>query len=259
MIIDVRNNNHSYFLGFAMMDGHFSEKSRNRGSLSIELSSKDSELLHDFSRLFNINCFISNRLRDTNYKLEIDTTTLKIYKLAFREELKEIGFSTNGKNFFIPDGILMRDFWRGVIDADGSLGFMKSGRPFVSLVAVEENTKVEYFKLIKHLTNKDKDINRNKRDNVYNIMLCDEDAQAMVNYLYYDNCLSINRKSSKANEIMLWERKTNKRKHSVKKWDKEQDEFISNNSIEDSIIKLNRTEKSIKTRLWRLNKKGSDN
>ena len=45
----------------------------------------------------------------------------------------------------------------------------------------------------------------------------------------------------------------------IKKWDKEQDEFISNNSIEDSIIKLNRTEKSIKTRLWRLNKKGSDN
>lgn len=253
-MIELNNPDISYFIGFAMMDGHFQENTRNRGKMSIELSDRDYDILSKFRDLFN-NSSITHRIRDTNFKDNYKTVTFNIYNKEIRDEFINIGFKYGSKRFFIPKNIITRDFWRGIIDADGSLGFMRSGRPFVSLVISDEFMKDEYLLLIQMITGKSKDVNRNKRDNIYNIMITDEDAQELVKFLYYDeNCLAIDRKINKAQEILEWKRTTPKRNFSVKKWTKLEDEFILNNTIEDSINELNRTEKSIKTRIWRLNK-----
>ena len=39
-----------------------------------------------------------------------------------------------------------------------------------------------------------------------------------------------------------------------KRWNNDEDNYILNNNMIDSMKKLNRTDKSIKTRLWRLKK-----
>jgi hypothetical protein len=95
----------------------------------------------------------------------------------------------------------------------------------------------------------------NKRDNIYNIVITKEDAIKFCNEIYYDSCLSINRKKEKSEIIKKWIRPENMKKIDFerKKWTKNDDDIIMNNNIEDSMKKLNRTEKSIKIRKIRLN------
>lgn len=95
---------------------------------------------------------------------------------------------------------------------------------------------------------------KNKRDSAYNIMVTNENAQKIVTYLYYNNCLSINRKYNKAIQIINWIRPIERKKinFSRKKWTIEEDNYILNNNIVDSMNFLERTEKSIQIRLYRL-------
>jgi len=54
-MIDLQNPNHSYFIGFFVTDGNLHEQSRNRGSISFELSNKDVDILEKISDLFDVN------------------------------------------------------------------------------------------------------------------------------------------------------------------------------------------------------------
>lgn len=92
---------------------------------------------------------------------------------------------------------------------------------------------------------------------MYNIMVSNELAQNIIEILYYDGCLAIQRKKDLANAIMAWVRPSTFKKINFvrKRWDDEQDKFILSHSLEESMMKLKRTEKSIKMRLIRLNNK----
>jgi hypothetical protein len=72
--------------------------------------------------------------------------------------------------------------------------------------------------------------------------------------VYYKDCLSINRKYEIARNIINWIRPIDMKKRILenRKWSKEEDEFIIDHDIEESIDELKRTEKSIKMRLIRL-------
>ena len=99
------------------------------------------------------------------------------------------------------------DFWRGVIDGDGSLGITSKNIPFISLVTKSENLKIEYLKFLEKYLNIKKSINRNKRDNVYNIMVTNENAIKLINLIYYDTSkIYLNRKFIKAKQVLLWQR-----------------------------------------------------
>jgi hypothetical protein len=63
----------------------------------------------------------------------------------------------------------------------------------------------------------------------------------------------LSRKSQKEKEVLSWVcPKTMKKIVNRKNWKKQEDQYISNHSIEDSIKMLNRSQKSIEIRLWRL-------
>lgn len=242
-MIELKNPDISYFLVFCMTDGHFSKNTQNRGRLSVEISKRDVDILYKFQSMFSDITKISNRIRNTNFKDNYESATFTIYDKNFRDSLIDIGFEYGKKKFFMPEEVSIRDFWRGIIEAYGSIGFMKSNRPFISLVVSDENMKNEYLKIIESLTGKTKQINRNTRDSVYNIMLTDEDAQKMINYLYYDDCLSINRKYELSKAVLTWIRTSKKREWEHKRWTKEEDLFILSHSVEESMKELNRTKK----------------
>ena len=87
-----------------------------------------------------------------------------------------------------------------MIDADGSLGFRKNGNhivPYISLITTSDYIKTEYIKLIKDVAGYEVICNRNKRDNAYNIVIQSEHAQKLINYLYYNGCLSLDRKNKR--------------------------------------------------------------
>lgn len=246
----------SYIFGLLGTDGSLYLTTQNRGKVTLEVNIKDKDICE---KLFHIipNSSLSERTRDTNFKDKYRSVTFSNHQLSFRQEMIDFGFPVEDKtnNISVPSQKYSeRDFWRGVIDGDGSLGFIDNGSPFLSLVTKSENLKNEYCKMLLKKFQIEKNINRNKRDNVYNITIKNEDAVNVIHYLYDNSTLFLDRKYQKALEIYQWIR-TVPKAPPRKKWSPEQDKYILTHTIEESMSYLNRTKQSIRTRLYRLNTK----
>lgn len=247
---------YEYFCGLVISDGHMRQSTRNRGNVQIELKESDSGILEKLNKEILVNSSISERTRKSNFSEKFSSTTLRVYDLGFRNLMFESGIPYGPKsNVKIPEwAALNPNFWRGIIDGDGSLGSVNDGRCFISFVTKSESMALGFTKLIKFITGLDKTAKRNNRDGVFNLIVFSEDAQKIVSFLNYDSNFSIDRKREKALGVLNWKRPNNLKKKTwaVKRWTPEEDEFIKNYSIEESIIFLKRTKRSIKTRLWRL-------
>lgn len=259
MLIDLKIAEHSYFYGFAQADGSLYETTRNRGKLAIELNERDESLLLEFQNIFPVKSQISKRTRNTNFKDNYTSTIFTIHNLEFREELKMLGFPNKSKSSIISPPKCEYseiDYIRGIIDGDGSLGLIGDGFPFLSLVTVSDKLANYYNNFLTKLIGKNKNINKNERDNAYNIMITKEDSQIITSKLYYNNCLCLSRKMEKAREVISWIRPNNMKKAPLRKrWTDTEDNIILNNDIITSVKLTNRTEQSIKMRLWRLSNK----
>lgn len=196
----------SYFYGLLQTDGSLSEETRNRGKISLELNIKDEDILLKINELLKVNSYITERTRKTNYSENSTTVSLKIYDLGFRNYIKNQGFPVGKKDKIIepPKSFIKEDYIRGLIDGDGSLGLTQNNYPFLSLTTKSEKIKDFYINYIFENTGKLKNLNRNKRDNIYNICVYKEDAQILTKKIYYDNCLCLNRKLEKSKEVLFW-------------------------------------------------------
>lgn len=211
-MIDLTDSNIAYIFGLFQTDGHLSANTRNRGRLSLEINIKDQNIIHDIAKILPVTYTIKYRTRTTNFKKSNKSIILNIFDLSFRQELILLGLPIGNKSKIIKPPTTQyseKDYWRGIIDGDGSLGFCKSGKyivPFISLITTSKNLYLAYkkfvFKIINHIVN----INPNKRDNAYNIILKSEDAQKMINYLYSNSNIFIKRKQDIAKEIIKWKR-----------------------------------------------------
>lgn len=130
---------------------------------------------------------------------------ITIYEYTVPEIISiQIGFLTEKMNK------LESDYWRGIIDGDGSLGFTKNGIPYISLVTCSEILSNQYIIFLEQIIGYKKITTKNKRDSAYNIMVTNENAQKVIKRLYYKDCLSINRKYNMAIDIINWIRPTEK-------------------------------------------------
>lgn len=253
MIFDIKNPQHAYFIGFSQADGSLSEASRNRGKFQIELQQNDKEVLEKLSSILDCNYSISERKRNTNFKEDYSSCCLRVCDLNFRNEIKKyLCAGKKSDSIKIPKGIIKHDYFRGIIDGDGSVGFTAKGFPYVSLVTESEDLAINFIDYIREITGKSKTTSRNKRDNVFNIMVTREDAQELVKHIYYDECMALKRKLDKVIDILSWTRPIGSKKVNSRTWDKSQDEYILTHTLEESIKLLNRTKSSIKNRIFRL-------
>lgn len=254
----LENPFYAYLFGFAQTDGHLYEQSRNRGKLSIEISKQDEEILENFKRLLPFNSSIRHRIRTTNFGTNYESVVWTVCDKQFRDCLKDWGFPVGKKSEIIKTPCVVysqADYFRGIIDGDGSLGLTANGFPFVSLVTSSPQIVGEYMNFIKRITGKVKTSLPNSRDKIHNIAIYKEDAQQLVRQIYYKNCLALPRKLRKAEEVLAWQRpSTMKRILNKKFWTVEEDNFIFANSIEISMKALDRSRSSIEMRLWRLKK-----
>lgn len=251
------DKNMSYIFGLFQTDGHLSEQTQNRGRFSIELDIKDEDIINKLKEIITENSYISYRKRETNFG-QSKTAKLSVYDWKFREMIKSYGFPVGKKSDEIaPPSIdyIEVDYIRGLIDGDGSIGMTSSGFPIFGFTTKSETLKKYMLNFIYKHTGKRKKINKNKRDGCYNICLYKEDAIKITNVLYYDEALSIKRKYNNAKLISKWKRPANMKKIVGRKfWTPEEDNFILNHSINESVEKLQRSRKSVSVRLCRLRK-----
>lgn len=176
------NSNLSYFIGFVMADGTFQEGSRNRGKIVIEIKREDEQLLKDISNILPCNSYIRYRERTTNFKENHKSALLSIYNYDFRQFVKQyIPLGKKSDITYIPKDVSISDFLRGFIDGDGSIGFTVNDAPFVSIITLSEQFKQDYLDFLEREFGIVKHLNRNKRDNVYNIVVFNEDAINLLN------------------------------------------------------------------------------
>lgn len=257
MEISLTNPTIAYTYGFSLADGHLSSQSRNRGKLSIEIHEKDLDILEKIRDSCGVKATISKRSRATNFG-EATFYCLNIFDRSFRESFSNWGFPVGRKSNKVsaPDvDYSDRDFFRGVIDGDGSIGLTGSGIPYISLVTVSESLKDDFLNLILKLTGKQKTLARNARDSAYNIMVTKEDAVRLAEYLYYDGCLALDRKMIKSEDVKSWIRPEGMKVVTSSRWTDEQDEIVLSNSVEEAARILGRTKSSVANRRFRLRKR----
>lgn len=250
----------NYFIGLFQTDGTLYETTRNRGKITIELSKKDEDILRELNEKLPVKSSLLYRTRNTNFKDDYSSAKLVIYDLEYRNKIKEFCSIKAGKkddSIGMPVGINHPfDYFRGVIDGDGSIGFKENGVPFLSLVTNSEQLYKDFTNFVFIVTGQRKMVKRNERDGIYNIFITAEHAVHLIEELYRgEPSLFLLRKHNVAMEVLSWKRTSGKRRSAnVQKWTSYEDEYILTNSLEDSVRFLYRSEKSIKTRLWRLSK-----
>ncbi|MFE5583476.1 LAGLIDADG family homing endonuclease [Kitasatospora sp. NPDC056531] len=254
---DLERPEHAYMFAFLQADGHLTEQSRNRGRLSVELSARDAPILEEFQRLCPYNSTISYRTRTTNFKAEHTSVIWTVCAREFRKELQALGLPVGRKSEIVAPPTVPfseRDYLRGLIDADGSVGLTSDGLPFVSLTTKSDAMALFCTTYAERLCGAQRKPNRNKRDNIYNIPFLNEAGVALATDLYYPGCLALPRKQASADRAGIWVRPPTMRFAPPRRsWSQEEDEVIRTAaSMELASEQLGRTLKSCKIRHWRL-------
>lgn len=255
--LDVTKPHYAYMYGLIQTDGHMSSETRNRGKVSIELREQDKAVLETFMQLVPYYSKLSTRTRTTNFSQQYTSVTWRICAIQFRDSLLSLGMTYGKKSHAIAPPVCTYaqvDYFRGILDGDGSLGLTGNSYPFVALVTASPALAEAYISFLSKLTGKLKKFIPNTRDGIYNITIYKEDAQLVASTLYYDGCLALARKKQSAQMIREWKRPETMRKRDFARqtWTVDEDKYILSHTIEESAENLGRTMKSIKVRLWRL-------
>lgn len=255
-MLELKDPLHAYFFGFIQADGHLRRIKGNKGALTVELCSQDRWLLEQFSQLVPVYSSISTRRRKTNFKDGHESAAWTVYDLAFRQTLLALGMPEGRKSGIVrpPEVEFSQpDYYRGIVDADGALGMTSNEYPFLTLTTHSEALANGYMEFVEHVIGKAKTSSRNLRDQVFNIAVFKEDSQRLAAAMYYEGSLALPRKLEKARQVTEWVRPMGMKKvENRKRWTLEEDDFVLNHSITESMLALGRSEKSVSLRRWRL-------
>ena len=174
-IFNLENPNYSYFIGFAQTDGYLSKRKDriDLGRLSIEIKREDEPLLLKLNEVLGFPGKIHQRVRDTNFKKEYKSSSLDINKKEYILEInKYVPFgrkSLSVEAHSVPYAV--KDYIRGLIDADGSIGYTSKGIPFISFTTQSESLKNVYLEYLHNTFGIKKLVKRNTRDAIYITLL----------------------------------------------------------------------------------------
>lgn len=247
----------SYIVGLLQSDGHHSSDTRNRGKVRVELQASDRPILEALQAAFPVHSHLSERTRDTNFKEAYSSCIWTLYDWETREELIKLGVPVGAKSETVAPptwAFSPRDYFRGLIDGDGSLGLTGKGWPFVSLTTKSDYVAKAYIEYLRGIIGYEKKASRNTRDNIYNLMVLKEAAQLVARDLYSGCNLRLDRKYESYTKLLEWERPEGDTRRAGNRlwWSSEQDSYIKGHSLSESAAHLGRSLASIKMRLYRI-------
>ncbi|MFJ7130506.1 hypothetical protein [Streptomyces sp. NPDC098101] len=255
--MDLEDPRYAYMYGFLQADGHMSSQSRQKGRLTVEINARDIQILREFQQLTPYNSSITERTRATNFSKSHHSAIWTLSSLEARNTLDRLGLPYGKKSKKItPPRVPFsrRDYLRGVIDADGSVGFTGQGFPFVSLTTSSTAVGAYLCHYAKKVTGAERRIKRNTRDGIYNVMYTKEAAVQLVTHLYYPDCLALERKKTAAASLTSWERPPGMKVRPPRKpWTAEADRILLvAPTLAHAAAELGRSQSSCQVRRWRL-------
>ena len=257
-MFDLERPEHAYLLGFLMGDGCLTQGRGAKGNLSVELHVRDKVLLEQLVPLLP-GSRLTERTRRTNFsKGDYTTAVLSCSGREVREALMRVGLPVGRKDTVItPPAELFseRDFARGLVDADGSVGWTSPGQPFVSLVTSSPRMAEWWCGVLLERAGARRSAHPNTRDGVYNLLVIGEPSVALSGWLYADGDLALERKAAKAREQRTWVRPEGMRsRSSPRRWTDEEDDVLRHGGLSQKELaeRLGRTVQSVNLRAWRL-------
>lgn len=254
--MDLQEPCYAYMFGFLQMDGHLSGRSGHKGRLSVELAHRDIELLRHFQRLTPYRSSVGTRTRSTNFAPRHTTALWTLCALEARDRLEELGLPYGRKSTTVtPPQVpyARRDYLRGVIDADGSVGRTSRGIPFLSLTTASTAIAITLRDYVRLVTGAERVLKRNTRDNIYNLLYTTECAVELAGHFYYSDCLALERKTRSAADAATWLRPANMRRSGPRRvWSAQEDRvLVASTGLEEAALVLGRSVQSCAMRLWR--------
>ncbi len=159
------NCDDSYIVGLLQTDGHLHEY-KGKGKLSIELSEKDADIIYRIAPMINSTYSITKRVRTTNFKENYVSVLLTVCTINVRKKYKEYGLPVGKKsNIIAPPEIpyFETDYYRGIIDGDGSVGITSTNKPFISLFTKSRILIESYKQFVLKITGIERNVSVNKR------------------------------------------------------------------------------------------------
>ncbi|MCX5377745.1 hypothetical protein [Streptomyces sp. NBC_00091] len=255
--MDLQDPRYAYMFGFLQTDGHLAQGRGQKGKLTVEINARDIHILREFQQLTPYYSSITERVRSTNFAETHHSATWSVSSLEARTIVNELGIPYGKKSLSIKPprtDFSRRDYLRGIIDADGSLGWTAKGIPFLSLTSASTAIAAYLCHYGKKVSGKQRITSRNTRDGVYNVCYYSEAAQQLAAHFYYDGCLALESKHGRADAIQTWVRPADMKVASPRRpWTAREDqELLQLNDPTAASVALDRTKKGCALRLWRL-------
>ncbi|MGV0099127.1 hypothetical protein [Streptomyces californicus] len=255
--MDLEHPDYAYMFGFLQADGHLAQGTGRKGRLTVEINVRDIGVLHEFQRLTPYNSSITERVRSTNFSEEHHSAVWTLCDLNARATINGLGLPYGRKSKKITPPRMefsRRDYLRGVIDADGSVGHTGQGLPFVSLTTASAAVGAYLCRYAKALTGAARQLRRNTRDGVFNVVYTKEAAVQLAGHLYYPDCLALNRKRTAAVSLASWRRPADMPvRDPGRRWKAWEDRvLLAHDDAAAAAGELGRSEASCSVRLWRL-------
>lgn len=194
----------AYILGFILADGCIIEGTYKgySGALKFGVHSKDIDILEKIKQQLTSEHKISVVKNAAHLAItsQVIVNDLKNLSISYRKSLKE-------KIPNIPKQYI-RDFIRGVVDGDGSISFDKKNYPTLSLcggkntIAFIRNYFVSKFNLYSKITVVKKYENS---QSLFYIGYRSNSAKTLINFIYHDATLYLERKFKLAKKASLTE------------------------------------------------------
>ncbi|MFF0010893.1 LAGLIDADG family homing endonuclease [Streptomyces sp. NPDC005374] len=207
--MDLTVPEYAYMFGFLQADGHLQQGVGQKGKLTAEINVRDIDLLRKFQKLTPYNSSITERTRSTNFAETHTSATWTLCSLEARTLVNDLGLPYGRKSRAIAPPrtpFSACDYLRGLIDADGSVGYTGQGFPFISLTTQSTAIGAYLCSYAESVTGAERTLKRNVRDGIYNILYVKENAQRLAAHLYYPGCLSLSRKQTAADSLGPWVR-----------------------------------------------------
>ncbi|MFF4900002.1 LAGLIDADG family homing endonuclease [Streptomyces sp. NPDC001068] len=255
--MDLTVPDYAYMFGFLQADGHLAKGAGRKGRLVVEIGVRDIEVLRAFQKLTPYYSSITERTRSTNFA-EVHTAAVwTLCSLEARTRINQLGLPYGRRSQSItppPVAFSHRDYLRGLLDADGSVGFTGKGFPFVSLTTASCSIASYLADYALDVTGVARNPKRNARDDIYDVLYAMERAQRLAADLYYPGCLALARKRTAAESLSGWVRPPGMRSaYTARRWTEPEDRILlklGNPAAAAEV--LGRTAASCGVRLWRL-------
>ena len=242
------SSNMAYILGFIFADGNITKITHNGSSdkLGFGQNKKDIDILRKIKQEFSAEQTLSIGKKYVHFSVhsQIIVDDLKKLEVTYRKSFRK----SPGKIPDIPQKYI-QDFIRGIVDGDGSINFNKKGRqkgcPNLSICGRKEimafikNHFFSKFNIYSKITQPKKN---GKLSNVFYIAYRSNSAKTLINYLYNNAGLYLERKFRLAKQSS--ETKIRPRRNYTKKENQIIQQFYHSLS-KDKILSM------LPTRTWR--------